>query len=80
MLQLWCRLAAIALIAPLAWEPPYATSVVPKSKQQKKKKMSRTDGFKRNFYQTKKNLKLFFFFQKIEEGTLPKMCYEITSP
>ena len=25
MLWLWCRLAAIALIRPLAWEPPYAT-------------------------------------------------------
>ena len=25
MLWLWCRLVAIALIRPLAWEPPYAT-------------------------------------------------------
>ena len=24
LLWLWCRLAAIALIPPLAWEPPYA--------------------------------------------------------
>ena len=24
---LWCRLAAVAPIGPLAWEPPYATSV-----------------------------------------------------
>ena len=24
LLRLWCRLAAIALIRPLAWEPPYA--------------------------------------------------------
>ena len=24
-LWLWCRLVAIALIGPLAWEPPYAT-------------------------------------------------------
>ena len=23
LLWLWCRLAAIALIQPLAWEPPY---------------------------------------------------------
>ena len=25
LLWLWCRLAATALIRPLAWEPPYAT-------------------------------------------------------
>ena len=24
LLWLWCRLAATALIGPLAWEPPYA--------------------------------------------------------
>ena len=27
LLWLWCRPAATALILPLAWEPPYATSV-----------------------------------------------------
>ena len=27
MLWLWRRLVAIALIRPLAWEPPYATGV-----------------------------------------------------
>ena len=33
---LWqgCRPAAVALIGPLAWEPPYATDAVLKSKQQ----------------------------------------------
>ena len=30
LLWLWCRLAAIALIGPLAWEPPYAVGVAPK--------------------------------------------------
>ena len=32
LLWLWCRLAAIALIRPLAWESPYAASVALKSK------------------------------------------------
>ena len=32
---LWCRLAAIALIRPLAWEPPYAMSVALKAKKKK---------------------------------------------
>ena len=27
LLRLWCRLAATALIEPLAWEPPYAMGV-----------------------------------------------------
>ena len=41
LLWLWCRLAAIALIRSLAWEPPYATGVAPeKGKKKKKKKKS----------------------------------------
>ena len=32
LLWLWCKLAAAALIKPLAWEPPYATGVALKSK------------------------------------------------
>ena len=31
LLWLWCRPAAIALIQPIAWEPPYATGVALKS-------------------------------------------------
>ena len=37
LLWLWCRLAAIALIGPLAWEPPYASGAALKSKKKKKK-------------------------------------------
>ena len=37
-LWLWCRPVAVALIRPLAWELPYATGVVLKSKKKKKKK------------------------------------------
>ena len=36
LLWLWCRLAAVALIGPLAWEPPYAVGVVLKSTHKKK--------------------------------------------
>ena len=32
LLWLWCRPAAVVLIQPLAWEPPYATGVTLKSK------------------------------------------------
>ena len=37
LLWLWCRLAAVALIRPLAWEPPYATGAALKRKKRKKK-------------------------------------------
>ena len=32
-LWLWCRPAAVALIRPLVWEPPYAMGVVLQSKK-----------------------------------------------
>ena len=38
LLWLWHRLAASALIRPLAWEPPYAVGVALKTKKKKKKK------------------------------------------
>ena len=39
LLWLWCRLAAIAPIRPLAWEPPYAMGAAQEmAKRQKKKK------------------------------------------
>ena len=37
LLWLWLRQAAIALIGPLAWEPPYAAGTA--LKRQKKKKI-----------------------------------------
>ena len=37
LLWLWCRLAAIALIQPLAWEPPYATGAAVKKKKKEKR-------------------------------------------
>ena len=38
LLWLWCRPAAIALIGPLAWDPPYAvgTALTKKGKKNKK--------------------------------------------
>ena len=33
LLWLWCRLAAVALIQPLAWEIPYAVGVALKRKK-----------------------------------------------
>ena len=39
LLWLWRRPAATALIQPLAWELPYATTAALKSKRKKKKKL-----------------------------------------
>ena len=39
LLWLWCRPVAIALIRPLAWEPPYAAGAAQEmTKRQKKEK------------------------------------------
>ena len=40
LLWLWCRLAAVALIQPLAWELPYAVGVALRRPKKKKKKFS----------------------------------------
>ena len=41
LLWLWWRRAAVALIQPLAWEPPYVAGAAIKSeKKRKEKKMS----------------------------------------
>ena len=42
-LWLWCRLVAVAPVGPLAWEPPYATGVVLKSKKINKFKKTRDE-------------------------------------
>ena len=38
LVWLWCRPAAVALIGPLAWEPPYVTSAALKRQKEKKKR------------------------------------------
>jgi len=38
LLWLWCRLAAVALIGPLAWDPPCAAGAALKSKKKKKER------------------------------------------
>ena len=43
LLWLWGRLVAIALIRPLAWEPPYAKDVALKRQKKKKRKEKEKD-------------------------------------
>ena len=40
--ELWCRPAAIALIGPLAWEPPYAAGTA-LEKEKKKKSLQKAN-------------------------------------
>ena len=43
LLWLWHRLAAVALIQPIAWEPPYALGATLKAEEKKKiKKKKKT--------------------------------------
>ena len=42
LLWLWYRLAAVAPMWPLAWEPPHASGAILKSKKKKKEKRQRT--------------------------------------
>ena len=37
LLWLWCRLTAVALIGPLAWEHPYASGVTLKKKKERER-------------------------------------------
>ena len=41
LLQLWCRLAAAALIQPVAWELPNAAGSPKKQKKKKKKRIEK---------------------------------------
>ena len=41
LLWLWCRPGAAALIGPLAWEPPYATSAALEETKKKKKESTK---------------------------------------
>ena len=47
LLWLWCRLAATALIRPLAWEPPYAAGSSPRKDKKTKKKKKKKKGKKK---------------------------------
>ena len=39
LLWLWCRVAAVAPIQPLAWEPPYAAGAALEKDKKKRKKI-----------------------------------------
>ena len=63
LLWLWCRLAAIALIRPLAWEPPHVVAeALKRTKRQKKRKKKR-----------KKTLYIYSNQQNIQRCTI--LCY-----
>ena len=41
LLWLWCRLAAVAPMGPLAWEPAYATGAALKEKKERERERER---------------------------------------
>ena len=50
LLWLWCRLAAVGPIRPLAWEFPYATGVALKSKNKINKSINKISSMQKNMY------------------------------
>ena len=46
---LWCRLAAIAPIQPLAWELPHTVGAAPQSKNETKQKRERLRGIEKAY-------------------------------
>ena len=66
LLWLWCRQAAIALIGPIVWEPPYAEGGALKSKKKKKKKKKKEKKEKKKKRKTKKEKKAFLLRESLQ--------------
>ena len=71
LLWLWCRLAAVAPIQPLAWEPPYAVGAALKRQKTKKKKKQKTNKQKKPQTKTKQKTsgtQFLHFHQQYEQS------------
>ena len=64
LLRLWCKLAALARIRPLAWEPPYAAGLALKRQRQKKKKKKKVKTNQKNKSPTFSLVYQFYFSLK----------------
>ena len=82
LLWLWCRLAAIALIRPLAWEPSYATNTALKKAKKKKKseKVKKKNGNQNYneilFLSEWLSLKSLKITNVVEKGNLPHCWWD----
>ena len=65
LLWLWHKPVAVALIRPLAWEPPYAMAAALKSKKKKKKKKKKRRCYRKYLYREK-------YFPKGKLSVIPK--------
>ena len=63
LLQLHCRLAAIALMSPLTWEPPYATGTALKRQKTKNKTKQKSFRIFQSLTQTSLVVAPFSFYQ-----------------
>ena len=77
LLWLWCRLAAVAPTAPLAWEPPYAVGAAlktPKKKNREHKNVITQARKKKNYRSHHMiNMKDYQFYQYSLPHTLIKL-------
>ena len=54
LLWLWCRSAAVTLIEPLAWEPPYAAGEALKRRKKKEKENKRKTSVRHKMVELKR--------------------------
>ena len=77
-LWLWCRLAAVAPIRPLAWEPPYAAGEAQEMAKRQRQKQNKTKN-KQKTPILKSSGKLIYRSENgytASEQFLAKVCYE----
>ena len=75
LLWLWCRLAAAALIRPLAWEPPYAVGAALERQKDKKKEREKE---LRVTARAMLRLKLIWAEMRTAEGETKPTCKAIS--
>ena len=80
--ELWCRLAAAALIWPLAWELPYATGVALKRKKKSKSKKKKKSQIARSLQKPGRSKEYTFFFPRAFMGSRPadNLILDINAP
>ena len=73
LLWLWCRLAATALIGPLAWEPAHATGMtLEKTKKERKKRKKEKEKEKLKKEKIKKKCAVPLVAQWVKDVALPQ--------
>ena len=74
LLWLWCRLTAVALIQPLAWDLPYATGTALKCKKKKKEKRKKKKKEKKRKQNNQENLRNCLSLEEPTDRDMTTKC------